>query len=44
LPGERALARKHEQLRRGVALHPSILPALARWAQRFGMPAPRPVA
>ena len=44
LPGERALARKREQMQRGVALHPSILPALERWAQRFGMPAPQPTA
>jgi LDH2 family malate/lactate/ureidoglycolate dehydrogenase len=44
LPGERALARKREQLQRGVALHPSILPGLERWAQRFGAPAPQPIA
>ena len=28
LPGERALARKAEQLSQGVALHPAIMPAL----------------
>lgn len=41
LPGERALARKREQLERGVALHPSILPALQPWADRLqvGLPA-----
>ena len=43
LPGERGLARKREQSRDGVALHPSILPALAPWAQRFGLPAPSPL-
>ena len=42
LPGERALARKREQLRDGVALHPSILPALEPWARRLGVPAPAP--
>jgi len=40
LPGERGLARKREQLRDGVALHPSILPPLQPWAQRFGLPPP----
>jgi LDH2 family malate/lactate/ureidoglycolate dehydrogenase len=44
LPGERGLARKREQLQRGVTLHPSILPGLERWAQRFQVPAPRPIA
>lgn len=43
LPGHRGLARRRAQMADGVALHPSILPALAPWAQRFGlaMPAPR---
>jgi len=40
LPGERALARKREQREQGVALHPSIVPALEPWAKRFGRPAP----
>jgi len=40
LPGERALARRREQLASGVRLHPSILPALAPWAQRLGVPLP----
>lgn len=43
LPGERALARKREQLRDGVALHPGILPALASWAQRYGLALPQPI-
>jgi len=42
VPGERALAAKRAQLRDGVALHRSILPALAPWAQRLGVPAPAP--
>lgn len=40
LPGERGLARKREQRERGVALHPAILPALERFAQRHALPAP----
>lgn len=40
LPGERALLRKREQLASGVALHPSILPALATWSQRFAVATP----
>jgi len=37
LPGERALARRREQLAHGVQLHESILPALEPWAQKFGV-------
>jgi len=44
LPGERALARKRAQQREGVALHPSILPALARWSQRHSLPPPAPLS
>lgn len=40
LPGERALARRSEQLDKGVALHPDILPALLPWADRLDVPAP----
>ena len=43
LPGERALARKRQQLTQGVALHPSILPALRPWAQRCAVPEPTPI-
>jgi len=42
LPGERGLARKREQRAQGVALHPSIFPALESWARRFGFEAPPP--
>ena len=42
LPGERALARRREQLASGVQLHESILPALAPWTQRVGVPMPVP--
>ncbi|WP_414476332.1 Ldh family oxidoreductase [Microvirga sp. M2] len=43
LPGERALEHRHEQLRDGVALHPSIMPALHSWAGRLGVESPVPV-
>ena len=38
LPGESGLRRRTEQLAKGVALHPSILPALEPWAQKLGVP------
>lgn len=44
LPGERGLKLRREQLSRGVALHPSILPALAPWAARYTLALPEPVA
>jgi LDH2 family malate/lactate/ureidoglycolate dehydrogenase len=40
LPGERALARRKEQLRDGVELYPSILPTLLPWAQKLNIPLP----
>ncbi|MEI4472940.1 Ldh family oxidoreductase [Frigidibacter sp. MR17.24] len=44
LPGERALARRRQGLAEGVALHPSILPALAPHAERLGVDLPGPLA
>lgn len=41
LPGERALARKREQLANGVALQPGILAALMPWARKFGVEMPQ---
>jgi L-lactate dehydrogenase len=43
LPGESGLARRKEQLAHGVALYPSVLPALKPWAEKLGvaMPAAR---
>ena len=35
LPGARALVRRREQLEHGVALHESIVPALAPWAEKL---------
>ncbi len=43
LPGAEALRRRTEQLRDGVALHPTILPALAPWAEKAALPLPRPI-
>jgi LDH2 family malate/lactate/ureidoglycolate dehydrogenase len=40
LPGESGLARRRQQLKQGVELYPSIMPALAPWADRLGVPAP----
>ena len=40
LPGAGALARRREQLERGVELHPTILPALKPWAESTGTPWP----
>ena len=41
LPGERAQARRAEQIAHGVLLHPSITPMLEPWAQKFGVAAPQ---
>ena len=43
LPGERALARRAEQLASGVALHADIVPALSPWAEKLGVTKPSPV-
>jgi len=40
LPGEHGLARFREQREKGVALHPSIMPALKPWAEKFSVVAP----
>jgi LDH2 family malate/lactate/ureidoglycolate dehydrogenase len=40
LPGEGALARRRRQIRDGVELHATIVPALAPWAERFGVALP----
>jgi LDH2 family malate/lactate/ureidoglycolate dehydrogenase len=37
LPGESGLRRRAEQLRNGVELHPSILPALQPWTAKLGV-------
>jgi LDH2 family malate/lactate/ureidoglycolate dehydrogenase len=40
LPGEAALGRRARQLRDGVELYPTVLPKLAPWAERLGVPMP----
>lgn len=40
LPGESGLRRREEQLAAGVELYPSIMPALASWAEKFGVAVP----
>ena len=40
MPGERALALVREQRANGVALYPTIMPALAPWGEKFGVAAP----
>ena len=40
LPGEGALARRRCQIREGVELHETILPALRPWAHRFAVALP----
>jgi LDH2 family malate/lactate/ureidoglycolate dehydrogenase len=40
LPGERGLQRCREQIAHGVALYPTIMPALAVWAEKYGVPVP----
>lgn len=37
LPGEAGLRRRAGQLEQGVALHPSIMPALLPWAKKLGV-------
>jgi len=44
LPGERGLQRYRESLARGVALYPTILPALLPWAQKFSVPPPAAIS
>jgi LDH2 family malate/lactate/ureidoglycolate dehydrogenase len=43
LPGERGLQRYREQLAGGVTLYPTILPALAPWAQKYGVAMPETI-
>jgi len=42
LPGEAGMARLREQRERGVALYPTILPALVPWTEKLGVALPKP--
>jgi LDH2 family malate/lactate/ureidoglycolate dehydrogenase len=39
IPGHRGLVRKRAQLQSGITLHPTILPKLKPWADKFEIPA-----
>jgi L-lactate dehydrogenase len=41
LPGQSAMERKRQALDHGIALHPSIMPALAPWADRLKVELPK---
>jgi hypothetical protein len=43
MPGDGALARKRAALANGVALHPSIIPALEPLAIEYGITLPKPI-
>jgi LDH2 family malate/lactate/ureidoglycolate dehydrogenase len=44
LPGERALQTRARQLRDGVELFPTVMPALRPWAERLQVPPPDPAS
>ncbi len=44
LPGERGLERRAAQLAGGIELHPSIMPQLQPWEEKFGIRAPAALA
>ena len=43
-PGEKGLALAQRQSAQGIALYPSIMPALAPWAEKLAVAAPAPIA
>jgi L-lactate dehydrogenase len=43
LPGSRAIQLRAEQLENGVALYPTIMPALQSWAAQYGVSLPMPL-
>lgn len=43
VPGDNGLARYRDQKAHGVALFPSIMPALSKVAERFAVAPPQPV-
>jgi L-lactate dehydrogenase len=43
LPGERGLRLRERQLAAGLALYPSIMPALRPWAEKLGVEPPQPL-
>ncbi|MBC7814450.1 MAG: Ldh family oxidoreductase [Burkholderiales bacterium] len=43
LPGSRALQQRANYLESGIVLYPSIMPALAKWADKLGVEVPKPL-
>ncbi len=43
MPGDSALKLRETQLDQGVALHPSIMPALGKWGEKLGVTSPEPL-
>jgi LDH2 family malate/lactate/ureidoglycolate dehydrogenase len=43
IPGQGALARRARQLAHGVELHPTIMPMLLPWSQKFAVTPPTPI-
>jgi LDH2 family malate/lactate/ureidoglycolate dehydrogenase len=43
VPGDRALELRTEQLTHGLDLYPTILPDLKPWAEKLGVPDPKPL-
>ena len=44
LSGKAGMKRLREQREHGIALYPTIMPALAPWAEKLGVVVPSPVA
>jgi LDH2 family malate/lactate/ureidoglycolate dehydrogenase len=44
MPGDTANALRARQRRDGIALHPTIMPELAKWAQKLSVELPQPLA
>ena len=44
MPGDSANALRAKQLQGGIALHPTIMPELEKWAEKLGVSPPKPAA
>ena len=44
MPGDSANKLRADQRDKGVALHPSIMPELTKWAQKFNVTVPKPLS
>ena len=43
MPGQEGLKKRQHQLKHGITLHPSIMPALSQWASSIGVALPSPI-